>query len=791
MDRARLELSQALRSLSARRGSALATSAILAIGLGFAALIFAITDPFLLKPLPYPHAGELAIVRIGRAPGNFFETPAAPAPAFSTWQSRRDLFHELAAYAELEQVRISTPGGAGSLTTRAVSPNFVSLLGGSSSEADWRAASGHAPRALAVDNAAMRRRGDLAALLTPGGPTLVSADGTRYFAAMSLPRGFLFPHVRPSARPEALIPAEFDRVSWRNERSTGYLTGIARLRDGITTAAVEAALQPEAEAAGLRVRVEPLGEYLSAGTRPLALGALAVCLLITLVCTANVMNLVIARSVYRRNEFATREALGASRASLLRLIVIELSIVAAAAASAGLLLARLGVAAIARTIPEQYAAIGEPQLTARVIAFTVIVAALVVAACTAPTWFGARSTRMADAFRTQHVDSRTVRLFRFLMAAGQTAAAMILLVAALFLARSYANLWSQDTGYAADARILSVSYPASRSSADVRERVETTLHALRRVPGVKAAAAAAGAGSLLDDYSTFGGARIRVGERAVMLAAAQVTPGYFSVAGSRMVAGRPFGPADRGWDAVVINEAFAARFWPGIQVTRIVGQTVDVNGRPSRVAGIVQNAHDRALDSPPAIRIYRPFDFAGTGPRRIAYALRVSDDSAASTAARTVRELDTESLLEADAFIVQRLAESVRDRTFGAFVLSIFAVAGVAVTATGIFAIVAFVVARRTREIAIRIALGAGARDVRGLVIRDAIAASLAGALTGLAVGRVLARGLESQMYGVSAGDATVPAMAAALMLAITAIASWVPARRALALDPARALRVE
>ena len=414
-----------------------------------------------------------------------------------------------------------------------------------------------------------------------------------------------------------------------------------------------------------------------------------------------------------------------------------------------------------------------------------------IVACTVPTWFGARSAAMVDALRTQQVDSRAVRLFRVVMAAGQTAAAMILLVAALFLARSYANLWSQDTGYAADARVLSVSYPPSRSGVELREQVEATLDALRRLPGITAAAAAAGAGSLLDEYSTFGGARIRVGERAVMLAAAQVTPGYFSVAGSRLVAGRALEPADRGWDAVVINEAFASRFWPGDLPARIVGQTIDVNGRPARVAGVVQNAHDRALDSPPAIRIYRPLDFAGAGPRRVAYALRVSGETAAPAAARAVRALDPEAVVETDALIERRLAEGVKDRTFGALVLSIFAVAGVAVTATGIFGLVAFVAARRTREIAIRVALGAGAGDVSRLVIRDAVMASLAGAIAGLAAGRGLARGLESQLYGVSAGNVMVPAVAAALMLAITAIAAWVPARRALALDPARALRVE
>jgi ABC-type antimicrobial peptide transport system permease subunit len=299
-------------------------------------------------------------------------------------------------------------------------------------------------------------------------------------------------------------------------------------------------------------------------------------------------------------------------------------------------------------------------------------------------------------------------------------------------------------------------------------------------------------GSLLDGYSVLGGARIRAGQQGLRLLPAQVTPGYFEVVGTRVLAGRPFEPGDRGWSAIVINEAFAALAWPETPLHDIVGRPISINDSAGHVVGIVENARDRSLDRPPMIRMYRPLELGDRATRRVNYAIHlVGSDAPTAAIQRAVVSVIPGAVIESVDSIDGRLAETVRDRSFATLVLTLFAAAGVGVTALGIFAVVAFVVARRTREIGIRVALGAQPRHVRQLVVSDAATATLVGALAGWLIGRWGVRTLQSQLYGVAASDVMVPGLAGFMMLAIAAFAAWWPSRRALRLDPTRALRIE
>jgi ABC-type antimicrobial peptide transport system permease subunit len=189
--------------------------------------------------------------------------------------------------------------------------------------------------------------------------------------------------------------------------------------------------------------------------------------------------------------------------------------------------------------------------------------------------------------------------------------------------------------------------------------------------------------------------------------------------------------------------------------------------------------------------VYQPVD-TPIGPRRLSFAVRLATDAVPETALRqAAASVDADAIVESVDSIYGRLADSVRDRTFATLILGLFATAGLGVTAAGIFAVVAFVAARRTREIAIRVALGARPGNVRRLVIRDAVVATFAGGVTGLAASRWLAKTIESQLYGVTAGDWVTPVVAAAGFVGVTAFAAWWPTRRALAVQPTVALRVE
>jgi hypothetical protein len=382
--------------------------------------------------------------------------------------------------------------------------------------------------------------------------------------------------------------------------------------------------------------------------------------------------------------------------------------------------------------------------------------------------------------------------WRFLLTAGQTMVAVVLLVGATMLVRSYANLWLQHTGYSPDARLVDVSYPSSRGQAQFVDTMAATMDALRRVPGIASVAAGVGVGPLLDRFGGGGGPTIRAGALGALMAPAQISADYFQVVGTPMLAGRSIGALDRGWDAVVVNRSFAQRAWPDLSVHEVVGQPITRNGQPGRVVGIVGDMYTRALDVPPGPRLYQPID-APTGPRRLSFAVRLVEGASVPETAirRAVTAVDADAVVEQVDSAYGRLADSVRDRTFAALVLGLFAIAGVGVTAAGIFAVVAFVAARRTREIAIRVALGARSADVQRLVVRDAVLATAAGGAVGLTASRWLGRAIESQLYGVTAEDWTTPLLAIAVLVGVTALAAWWPAKRALAVPPTAALRVE
>ena len=215
-------------------------------------------------------------------------------------------------------------------------------------------------------------------------------------------------------------------------------------------------------------------------------------------------------------------------------------------------------------------------------------------------------------------------------------------------------------------------------------------------------------------------------------------------------------------------------------------------GSSATIVGVVADTFDRALDVPPEPMLFFVLD-APSSNSRLNFVVRATQsiEAVCGPAERAITETNRDAIVTDVSAIGDRLADSVRDRSFATLVFALFAIAGIGVCASGLIGLVSFVVARRTREIAIRTALGAQGRDVRRLVMRQALTAALAGAIAGLIAGWWLSRWLENLLYGIEAGDMGTLVSGAAVMLVVVGAASWLPARRALRLSPTIALRAE
>jgi predicted permease len=751
--------------------------------------MFALADPFLLRPLPYAQPDRLVVVRAALAPS--LDGAPAVVPRIDDWRARRELFDAVAAHGEFAEYRLQGPSGALLFRTIPVSRNFFDVLGVPfRASGPWEEAEpGSGARSLLL------LEGPKAASLggaASEGRTFPIEGGRSIEIAGITPEGFLFPVSRASRRPDAVTPVRFGETILVSPGRTSYVTGIARLAAGVSPAAAQSALAGAA-GPGIALTVQPLEQFMTTSLRPLALGALLAGLLITLACAANVVNLMVARGIYRTREFATREAIGARARDLLRLVAVEIAAITAVAIAASLLFAHFALRLVAQVIPIDYTYLGAASVTPRVALFTAALGTAVVLAGFAGVWLTRLGARDAGINSSLAAEARKVRWTRFSMVAGQAATAMILLVGGVFLVRSYVNLWSQQTGFSHESAIVSVLYPPGLPHTRVAEEIHATVDRLKRVPGIVAVAATTG--PLLDDATVVGGSLMRVGDKRLLFGAKQVTPDYLDAVGAAPVAGRFLQAGDRNWSGVAVNEAFVRRFWPGRPLESAVGEIITLQGNSrlqGRIVGIVPNTHDRALDRPPAPAMYRLLESTG-GILPHHFIVKLRDRSRRPDAAvqQAVAAVSRDAVIVDAAWLDERLAGTVRDRSFATLILSLFAAAGLGVTASGLFGVVAFAVARRTREIAIRRAVGADGRDIVRLVVREAAAAAAVGALAGIVAGRWLSRFLASYMFGVTSADVGSLSLVAVLMIGVVVAAAWMPTRRALGLSPTQALRVE
>jgi len=800
------ELLRALRRLALAPATSAAAVLTLALGIGGSAAIFSVVDAVLLHPLPYADADRLAVMwqhdtRTG--------TPLVELSfdEYEAWRKARRSFEDVAVMTATNfRVNVTGRGEPVQAEGALVSAHFFDLLGvrpiaGRGFRADDDAANA-APVALVREGFWRGQFGGDPALvgsaLTLDGDTVtvvgVLAEG------VALPRGadFWFP-----AAPG---------LSGEQIRSLRILKLVGRLREGATldSAASEMELvtaQLEAERpkqnAGLRARVVPLARHVYGDARQALWLLFAAIGFVTLIACANVANLLLVRAADRQAEIALRLALGAPRRRIVADVLRESLLLALAGGALGLLLARLGLAAIVARVPAELPRLEHVALDLRVVAFSLglaLVTALVFGCVPA-----LRASRLdpGDTLREggrRSTEGRGALRLRSGLVLAEIGLALALLTGAGLAGRSLFRLVSLDPGFdptnVLAARLnLPNRYPAHKD----REAFFTPLlERLEALPGVEAA------GLILlrplsdpigwDFDFTVEGQDEAAQSKNPPSNYVAVSSGFFRALRVPLLKGRLPGPEDAAGTqkVVVVSRALAERYWPGQDPLgrRLKFGAYDSQGAWHTVVGVVGDVRNRGWTSA-WFDAYVPYQQWSFG--RMDLVVRTTGDPEASLA--SVRQAVYAGDPEVPIASVTTMEKAVRQATAGprftALLLGGFAGVAVAMACVGLYGLVAAGVARRTREIGVRMALGARRRDVLRLVVGQSLSSVLGGLALGLALALVTSRGLRGLLYGIEAADPTTFAGTAGVLALVTLATAALAGRRAARVDPAIALRSE
>ncbi len=800
------DVRHALRSMLKAPGFTAVAVLTLAVGIGGTTAIFSVVNGVLLRALPYPQPDRLVTVWESAAK---YPRMRVSTPNFRDWHAQSRSFAGLAAY---EVDRAAVLGGA--------EPTFADVIGVTK---DFFTVTGVQPvigRAFTADET--RPNGTPAAIVSDGlwrrlfgaardlQALSVTVYGTHARVVGVMPPGFAFPAGAGVWFPLELFPDTSGRTAHN-------LRVVARLADGVSLAGAQAEMTTIAarlKAANgtdddaTDARVVSLREQLVGGSRGTLLLLFGAVALVLLAACANVASGLLARGAERRKELAIRMSLGAKRARLVRLLLTENLALALAGGAAGLILAGWLVRALVAFGPPLPAP-GPVGIDARVVAFALALSILT------PLVFGLlpslQVTRtelreaLAEGGRQGAPGGRT--RVRHALVTVEVALALLLLIGSGLLVRSFLQVLAVDPGFdAAHVITLQTSVPGDTyaTPAQAAGFYQRFLERARQLPGVEHAAlinapplGGDANGAFLHDGQSFDEIR---GNWAAQSASYRVaSPDYFETLGIPIVRGRAFTDRDgAGTEPVaVINQAMARKYWPGRDP---VGQRIRFAGMDRvnpwlTIVGIVGDVRHRDLtgDVDPAVYV----DYV-QNPERTAYfvttAVRTApaaDPAATVTALRqALAALDPNVPAEFSTLEAQ-VETSVADRRFTMLVLASFGAISLLLAAIGIYGVLAYAVVQRTQEIGIRMALGADAGSVVGLVLKGAMGSVLAGVVVGLAAAAALTRLLQSMLFEVRPTDPLTLAAGLALVAGVAWLAGFIPARRATRIDPLVAMRVE
>lgn len=797
-----------LRMLGKRPGFTVVAIITLALGIGANTAIFSVVNTVLLHPLPYQDPDRLVMVWEDDTKGGYpRDTPAAAN--FIDWHDQNQVFEGMAAAADLS-FNLTGDGEPERIEGRRISANLFPLLGvgahlGRTFLPEEDQPGGN--RVVVMSYGLWQRRFGADPSIIGKSLTL---NGESCTVVGIMPPDFQF----PGRQDELWVPIAFTPQQIAN-RNRHYLQVVARLRPGITLQQAQADLStiaarlqqqyPQSNT-GLGATVTPLHEHVVGDIKPALLVLLGAVGFVLLIACANVANLLLARAASRQKEIALRLALGASRWRLIRQLLTESVLLAALGGIVGLLLAAWGVNLLKAFVPEEISQVKAIMIDTKVLGFTLLVSLLTglifgLFPAMQASSFNLNET-LKEAGRDSSSGSRGNRI-RSLLVIAEVAVSLVLLIGAGLLINSFLRLSNVDTGFQA-SKVLTMQialpqlkYPdqARRSAfyTDMIARVEA-------LPGVRSAAVANWIPLIRQGDST--GVSIEgrpapaPGEELIVVTRI-ISPHYLRTMGIELLQGRDFNEQQDRVNSravVIINETLARRIWPGEDPIgkRLTPGTPDNPDDWCQVIGVVKDVRQFKLDADPKPQMYMSYEQVGFfAPRYLLVSTDVEPLSLASTVRSAVWEIDKDQPVSNITTMEDVLSKSVARQRFSTLLLSIFATVALVLAAIGIYGVMSYSVAQRTREIGIRMALGAQKSAVLKLVIGQGMRLVLWGVIAGLSGAFALTRLLQSLLFGVSATDLGTFIVIPLLLTIVALLACYMPAWRATKIDQMVALRYE
>ncbi|HYL10495.1 MAG TPA: ABC transporter permease [Candidatus Acidoferrales bacterium] len=805
------DIRYALRMLRKNPGFTAVAVLTLALGIGANTAIFSVVYAVVLKPLPYVNSEQLFHV---------FEAQPQAGIAGTGWsyvnfeelREQNHVFSEMAG-TQQHQLTLTGRGEPSVVNTSVVTPELFSVFGEQAlagrvffsedgkpgappvvilSESLWRGTFGADPNTVGSS---------------------INLDKRSFTVVGIMPAAFRFP--RLTENEQLWIPLVQDPLfgSWMDRRGGHWLQVTGRLKPGVSTTQAQAELDGiaarfakefPAENEGWTIRLAPLQQMIIGNMKSPLLVLLGAVGLVLLIACANIANLLLTRATSRAREIAVRTALGAGRARIVRQLLSEAAVLGLLGGVTGIALAYWGVQGLSSFFPSSLPRVNAIRVDNLVLGFALLLS--LAASCAfglAPALFAANSNLQSSLREGggRSGESRNRRRARSFLAAGEIALAMVLLVAAGLLLRSFAKLMSVSPGFNVQHIVKAdISLPQFQYSTP-QQWITFSDEFLARIqaqPGLRDSAVVVprpiADGEINLAFQIVGNPPLSAGaSRATNYVS--VSPEYFRVMGIPLLSGRFFGQRDvmASPHVTVISKTMARLYFPnqdplGKQLTVVFPFD---SGAPREIVGIVGDVRDVALGQDPGPMMYVPFAQAPFWGANLVVKSTLSPSSVAAAIRQEVRKIDKDLPVTDVGTMPDIIETSLAQPRFRTFLLGLFAAMALVLAATGIFGVISYSVSRRTNEIGIRVALGASRGSILQMVLRETLVLTFTGMAVGVPCALAASRLLGHMLFGVSANDPATLAAVTFALVAVAAFAGYVPARRAMRVDPMVALRYE